>query len=194
MHDEGLSVLPQIIEAAKIEEAILVGHSDGASIALINAGGIADDRLRGLILIAPHVFVEELTIDSIRKARAAYQTTDLRERLIRYHGENVDLTFFGWTQAWLDDEFLTWNLEGFLPKIKLPTLLIQGKLDKYGTLRQLKTINELLPGGADMVILSDCGHSPFRERPQETLQAMSEFLQKYFKGRSGKSNDANGTG
>jgi pimeloyl-ACP methyl ester carboxylesterase len=179
MHNEGLNVLPKIIEAAKINKAVLVGHSDGASIALINAGGIADERIRGLVLMAPHVFVEELTLASIRESRSAYENSDLRARLARYHGDKVDSTFLGWANAWLDKGFLTWNLEAFLPAIEIPTLLIQGSLDNYGTRKQLDTINELLPGGAEMNILHDCGHSPFRECPGETLQAIAGFLDKY---------------
>lgn len=185
MHDEGLNVLPKILEAAGIQAAVLVGHSDGASIALINAGGIADKRIHGLVLIAPHVFVEELTLSSIRKAIGAYENTDLRMRLALYHGNNVDSTFHGWSQAWLDEGFLTWNLENFLPKIEIPTLLIQGESDNYGTLKQLKIINERLSGGADTVVLPDCGHSPHRDRPHETLQAISEFLERLLKAQSG---------
>jgi len=179
MHDEGLNILPQIIEVAEIQKAVLVGHSDGASIALINAGGITDKRIQGLILMAPHVFVEKLTLANIRKAKTAYQSTDLRSRLARYHGDKVDNTFLGWAQAWLDEDFENWNIEEFLPKIGIPTLLIQGELDNYGTLRQLEKINKHLPGGADMFILPDCGHSPFREYPSETLRAITGFLEKH---------------
>jgi len=192
MHHEGLNVLPQLLDLAGISRAVLVGHSDGASIALINAGGIANDRIQGLILMAPHVFVEELTINSIREARASYQTSELRARLARYHGDNVDNTFLGWTQAWLDEGFLAWNLEAFLPKIEMPTLLIQGELDNYGTLKQLQTINEQVQGKTETIILPDCGHSPFRERPNETLQAMTGFLEKHLKLQLSSSIDANG--
>jgi len=179
MHDEGLNILPQIIEVAEIQKAVLVGHSDGASIALINAGGITDKRIQGLILMAPHVFVEELTLASIREAKASYQSTDLRSRLARYHGDKVDNTFLGWAQAWLDEDFANWSIEEFLPKIEIPTLLIQGELDNYGTLRQLEEINKHLPGGADMFILPRCGHSPFREYPSEILQSIAAFLEKH---------------
>jgi pimeloyl-ACP methyl ester carboxylesterase len=178
MHDEGLKVLPQILESGKIQRAILVGHSDGASIALINAGGAARQSIAGLVLMAPHVFVEELTIKSIRAAATAYQTTDLRGRLARYHGDRVDSTFLGWTGAWLDQGFKAWNLEAFLPMIEVPVLLIQGEEDNYGTLRQLARIQEKLPHGADQLLLPGCGHAPFRERPVETLQAMVGFLEK----------------
>ena len=176
MHDEGLRVLPKVLAAAEIQKAVLVGHSDGASIALINSGGIADERLQGLILMAPHVFVEDLTLSSIREARNAYETTDLRERLARYHGDNVDCAFLGWNQVWLDPEFSDWNLEAYLQKIDVPVLLLQGEQDNYGTIRQLETIAEQLPQQAEMVLLPDCGHSPFRERPVETLQAIADFL------------------
>lgn len=178
MHDEGLKILPKILAAAKIRQAILVGHSDGASIALISAGGLTDQRIRGLVLMAPHVFVEELTLASIRAARAAYASTDLRDRLARYHGSNVDCAFFGWNQAWLDPGFLRWNLEAYLPAIKVPVLLIQGEQDQYGTLHQLERIETALSGEAARVLLPDCEHSPFRDRPAETLQAILDFCDK----------------
>jgi pimeloyl-ACP methyl ester carboxylesterase len=178
MHDEGLKVLPQILDSVGIRSAVLVGHSDGASIALINAGGAADRRIKGLVLMAPHVFVEELTIRSIRAAVAAYHATDLRERLSRYHGAQVDSTFSGWTGAWLDRDFLAMNLEDFLPRIEIPVLLIQGEADNYGTLRQLERIRAKLPRGAEQLLLPGCGHAPFRERPAETLQALVGFLAK----------------
>lgn len=180
MHDEGLRVLPKILAEAEIQKAILVGHSDGASIALINAGGIVDARIQGLILMAPHVFVEEITLASIRDARTAYETTDLRQRLARYHGDNVESAFLGWNQAWLDPDFLNWNLETYLPQIEVPVLLLQGEEDNYGTIRQLEKITEQLPQQAEMALLPECGHSPFRDRPSETLQLIADFLQKYF--------------
>jgi pimeloyl-ACP methyl ester carboxylesterase len=176
MHEEGLEVLPQVLDAAKVRKAVLVGHSDGASIALINAGGVSGQRITGLILMAPHVFVEELTIRSIRAAVSAYRTTDLRVRLARYHGDHVDSTFHGWTGAWLDNRFKTWNLEAFLPGIEVPVLLIQGEEDNYGTLRQLEKIQEQLPHRADQRLLPGCGHAPFREQPEQTLQAIVGFL------------------
>lgn len=178
MHDEALKILPQLLDVSKIQNAILIGHSDGASIALINAGGLADQRIQGLILMAPHVFVEQLTVNSISEALNSYQDGDLRARLARYHGEHVDRTFHGWIRAWLDQDFMAWNLEAFLPKIEVPVLLIQGEQDNYGTLRQLQCIQAKLPHGADMEILPDCGHAPFRDRPVETLQIVTGFLAK----------------
>ena len=179
MHDEGLNLLPKILDAAEIEKAVLVGHSDGASIALINAGGIVDQRIQGLILMAPHIFVEELTLTSIREAGVAYENTAFREQLARYHGNNVDCAFLGWNQAWLDEDFIDWNLEEYLPKIEIPVLLIQGEDDNYGTIRQLEKIKEKLPGKAVITLLPDCGHSPFRDQPAETLHAISDFLNQY---------------
>lgn len=176
MHDEGLEVLPRLLTAGGTGNAVLVGHSDGASIALIGAGGPADPRIKGLILMAPHVFVEELTISSIRQAVSDYRHGDLRSRLARYHGERVDSTFYGWTGAWLDEGFATWNLEPFLEGIDLPVLLIQGEEDQYGTSCQLDRIHSGLPRRAEQLLLPGCGHAPFRERPKETLQAMVTFL------------------
>ena len=181
MHDEGLRVLPKVLAAAEISKAILIGHSDGASISLINAGGLVDDRIQGLILMAPHVYVEELTLASICAAKTAYETTDLRKRLALYHGDNVDCAFLGWNQAWLNPEFSDWNLEAYLPKIEVPVLLIQGEQDQYGTTRQLEKITKQLPQFTDVVLLQDCGHSPFRDRPGETLQSIVDFIQHHFR-------------
>jgi pimeloyl-ACP methyl ester carboxylesterase len=176
MHDEGLRVLPQLLNAAEIERTFLVGHSDGASIALINAGGAADPRVQGLALMAPHVFVEELTLTSIRAANNAYRSTDLRARLQRYHGDNVACAFPGWNQAWLDPGFVNWNLETYLPQIRVPVLLIQGLEDNYGTSQQLERITAGLPQAPTVCWLSACGHSPFRDQPTETLEAITSFV------------------
>jgi pimeloyl-ACP methyl ester carboxylesterase len=183
MHHEALDVLPKILSAAAIEQAVLIGHSDGASIALIHAGGLVDPRILGLVLMAPHVFVEDLTLTSIREAKVAYETTDLRERLARYHGDQVDCAFVGWNQAWLDPDFRDWNLEAYLPQIEVPVLLLQGENDNYGTVRQLEAIQAQLALSAELILLPDCGHSPFRDRPLETLQAISTFLQHHYFGR-----------
>lgn len=176
MHDEALTVLPKILDAAGISEAVLVGHSDGASIALIHAGGTADSRLKGLVLMAPHVFVEELTVNSIRAATQAYATTDLRTRLARYHGDNVDCAFSGWSDAWLDPLFLSWNIENYLEGIRVPTLMMQGEEDNYGTAEQLERIARGTPGGAEILLLPDCGHSPHRDQTEATLNAIAGFL------------------
>ena len=180
MHDEGLRVLPQVLTAAEITSAVLIGHSDGASIALINAGGVADQRVQGLILLAPHVFVENLTLASIREAKIAYETTDLRERLARYHGDNVDCAFWGWNQAWLDPDFADWNLEEYLSKIDVPVLLLQGVQDIYGTILQLEKITTQLAQLSKMFLLPDCGHSPFRDQPIESQRLIMAYLRNHF--------------
>jgi pimeloyl-ACP methyl ester carboxylesterase len=176
MHIEGLVTLPRVLDAAGIRLAVLVGHSDGASIALINAGGLRDERILGLVLMAPHVLVEPVTVESIRAAGEAYEKTDLRQRLSRYHGDNVDCAFLGWNRAWLHPLFLSWNLEIFLPGIEVPVLLIQGEEDNYGTALQLETIERGLPAPPEVRLLKGCGHSPFRDQPEMTLEARTGFV------------------
>ena len=175
MHDEGLRVLPGVLDAAGIRSAILVGHSDGASISLIDAGGRRDPRVRGLVLMAPHVFNEDLSVRSIEAARDAYEQGTLRAQLARYHGENVDCAFRGWNRAWLDPGFREWNIEEFLPAIEIPVLLIQGENDEYGTSRQVEAIRDQVAGPVELTMLPDCGHSPHRDQPGATLEAIGRF-------------------
>jgi pimeloyl-ACP methyl ester carboxylesterase len=176
MHTEGMSTLSRVLDAADIRETVLVGHSDGASIALIHAGGAGNARVKGLALMAPHVIVEEVTLAGIRAAREDYVKTDLRHHLARHHGENVDCAFWGWNGVWLNPEFRQWNLEGFLPPIRVPVLLIQGEEDNFGTVLQLETIERALSEQAEVLMLPDCGHSPFRDQPEATLGAISTFV------------------
>lgn len=176
MHDEALVELPQILDAFAIREAILVGHSDGGSIALIHAGGIGDARISGLVLLAPHVFVEETGLESIRRIADDYRTGNLRQRLQRYHGENADVAFWGWNEVWLNPEFRSWNIEEFLPPIRVPALLIQGADDQYGTLAQIEAIKRGVAGPVQEVILKDCGHSPHLDQPEQTSEAIAKFL------------------
>ncbi len=175
MHDEARGALPALLAAAGIEEAVLVGHSDGASIALVYAGEDGR-RLRGLVLEAPHVFVEELSLASIARTRESYRTTDLRERLLRHHGPNVDGAFYGWADSWLDPAFRDWNLEAFLPAITVPTLVIQGEDDEYGTSAQMQRIARQLTSPIECVLFPRCGHAPHRDQREETLQAMAIFV------------------
>ncbi len=175
MHEEARRDVPDILEAAGIEDAILVGHSDGASIALIYAGENGA-RLRGVIVEAPHVFVEDFGLRSIAAIREAYETTDLRERLRRHHGDNVDIAFRGWADVWLHPEFRKWNLEEFLPGISCPLLVVQGEDDEYGTLEQVRRVERGVSGPCRTVILPQCGHSPHRDQPERTIEAMAEFV------------------
>ncbi len=176
MHDEALEVLPAVLDQAGGDELVLVGHSDGGSIALINAGGVDDSRVRGLALMAPHVFVEQLSVDSIRASREQYESGDLRQRLRRFHGDNVDCAFRGWNRAWLDPQFLHWNIEEYLPRIQRPILVIQGLDDQYGTDLQLQSIEAHSAGPVQLARLADCGHAPWRDQPERTLELISDFV------------------
>lgn len=175
MHDEGLDVLPAVLDAAGIRSAILVGHSDGGSIALINAGGVRDPRVRGAVTMAAHVFNEELSVRSIEAARAAYEEGGLRAQLARWHGDNVDCAFWGWNRAWLDPGFLEWNIEEFLPGIEIPCLVIQGEDDQYGTIKQVEAIERGLSGPVERLMLPDCRHAVYRDQPEATLDAIARF-------------------
>ncbi len=173
MHEEA-ALLPQILTDAKIRDAVLVGHSDGGSIALIFAA-TRDARLRGLALMAPHVFCEDVSVASIAAAKEAYDGGDLRARLARYHGDNVDGAFRGWNDAWLDPGFRAWNLEGFLPEIAAPVLALQGEDDAYGTLAQVDAIARGLRAPFTRCVLARCGHAPHKDRPTEALAAIADF-------------------
>lgn len=178
MHTEGLSTLPKLLDAAEIEAAILVGHSDGASIALINGGGVRDPRVKGIISIAAHVFIEEISIESIDAARAAYQNSDLREKLARYHGDNVDCAFRGWNEVWLNHDFREWNLEEYLPQIDIPVLVLQGSEDQYGTAAQVEAIYQGIGGSAETHMIDGSGHSPHLEAADETLDTAAKFIKR----------------
>jgi pimeloyl-ACP methyl ester carboxylesterase len=173
MHYEGELVLPELLDKLGITRPILLGHSDGGSIALIFAGKYPG-RLRALILEAPHVFVEDLSVASISQAKVNYQTTDFPQKLGRYHA-HVDATFRGWNDIWLDPEFRSWNIEEYLLAIRCPILCIQGEEDEYGTIAQVKAIQARVPG-TEIMMLPHCKHSPHRDQPEATLERMAEFL------------------
>ena len=175
MHHEATEVLPRLLEVFEIHRPILVGHSDGASIAIIAAGSGLEAR--ALILEAPHVFTEPFGLESIAKARTAYEQGDLKARLARHHA-HVDAAFRGWNGAWLNPDFVRWNLEEFLPGISLPVQLIQGKDDEYGSVKQLEAIEQKVRGPVERVLLDQCGHSPHRDQPEKTLESMSDFVRR----------------
>ncbi|HCX88089.1 MAG TPA: alpha/beta hydrolase [Gammaproteobacteria bacterium] len=177
MHDEAQKVLPQVLDTFGIKSAILVGHSDGGSIALIHAGSEVGTRIKAMILLAPHVFVEPLSVASISEAAELYRSTDLSERLARYHGDSVDQTFWGWNDIWLHTHFRQWNIEHYLPKITVPVLMLQGDKDQYGTLAQLRAIESGVRGPTQRQLFADCGHSVYRDQPDATLSACCAFLQ-----------------
>jgi pimeloyl-ACP methyl ester carboxylesterase len=174
MHGEALEILPALREALGIAAPILIGHSDGASIALIHAGA-GKWPVRGLVLEAPHVFVEDVTVTSIEAAKEAYAATDLRARLARYHND-VDGAFLGWNDIWLDPEFRTWNIEQYLSAITCPVLAIQGADDEYGTTAQLDAITARVAGPVETLLLPSCKHSPHRDQPDAVLAAMTRFV------------------
>lgn len=173
LHVEALDVLPGVLDAAGIENPLLVGHSDGGSIALIYAAQ-ASRPLRGVVAMAPHEFVEAETLAGIRAAREAWQDTNMRERVARYH-DNPDWVFHAWNDTWLSPEFARWSIEALLPAITCPVLAIQGVDDEYATLRQIEVIAECVPHGRALA-LPQCGHSPQRDQPGAVIEAVTEFL------------------
>jgi pimeloyl-ACP methyl ester carboxylesterase len=173
MHDEAAR-LPAVLAAASISDAILIGHSDGASIALI-AAGAGHVKPRALVLIAPHVFVEDESVAAIAAAAEAYRRGDLRAKLARHHAD-VDGAFWGWNRAWLDPDFRAWNLEELLPAITVPTLIVQGTEDEYGTLAQVEAIRAGVTGPVSIEIVDGAGHSPFRDAPDLVHVRITEFL------------------
>jgi pimeloyl-ACP methyl ester carboxylesterase len=179
MHDEGLITLPEVLQELDIKNAILFGHSDGGSISLINAGGVNTGIVRALVLEAPHVFVEDFGLKSIRAAATEYEKGDLRRKLERYHGNNVECAFRGWNDVWLNPDFRNWNIEEYLPQISVPVLVIQGENDQYGTWSQVDAIENSCTGEVRSVKLSDCGHSPHRDQPERTLDATVAFLKRF---------------
>ncbi len=178
MHEEGLEVLPDLLKYFQIEDPILIGHSDGASIAIIYAG--AKGSVRGLILLAPHVFVEDLSVASIAEAKVKFQTTDLPEKLARHH-RDVTRTFWGWNDIWLHPDFRSWNIEEYLPRIACPVLVIQGLDDQYGTMKQVEAISTQCAGPVEVLTLADCRHSPQRDQLEATIEAIRKFVSQMLK-------------
>ena len=171
MHEEALDVLPELLRVAGVERPVLVGHSDGGSIALIYA---SQHPVSGLILLAPHVFVEDVTVASIEEARETFATTDLGARMARYH-RDAERTFRLWNDIWLAPEFRSWNIEDVLGGVTAPALLIQGEHDQYGTLAQIDAISRGVGGSVERVVLN-ARHAPHLEAPEATLAAALEFL------------------
>ncbi|CAA7627473.1 alpha/beta fold hydrolase [Magnetospirillum sp. SS-4] len=176
MHHEGLDVLPRLLAHLGLGDVVLVGHSDGASISLIHAGGTPAETVRGVVAMAPHVMNEEVCVASIRLARTAYQTGDLRSRLLPLHHDNVDCAFWGWNHAWLDPDFMRWNLEEYLPGIRVPLMVIQGRDDEYGSSVQYESIRAKAGAGAEVVLLDHCRHSPHKDQPEAVLAAITRYV------------------
>lgn len=183
LHDEALHALPELLTKLSVENPILLGHSDGASIALIFSGAsragangaAANRRVRGLIMIAPHVFVEHTSVTGVAAAKVAFETTDFAEKLARHH-RDTESAFLGWSNIVLNPDFHSWNIEEYVSRIPCPVLAVQGMDDEYATLAHLDAISRLAPGPVERLHLSNCGHSPHREQPEELLNAVSAFI------------------
>jgi pimeloyl-ACP methyl ester carboxylesterase len=174
MQIEALDVLPKLLDAIGFRRGILVGHSDGASIAAIYAGSHQDHRLQGIALIAPHFVVEDISVNSIAEIKIAYETTNLKEKLSRWHND-VDNAFYGWNGAWLDPAFRHWDISEYLAYIRVPIAVLQGVDDQYGTIRQIEIAQEECYCPVDVTVIPGAGHSPHREAPGATLDAILEF-------------------
>jgi pimeloyl-ACP methyl ester carboxylesterase len=174
MHDEAKVVLPHVLDAIGFRRGLLFGHSDGASIATIYAGSAQDHRVRGLILIAPHFFTEDMGIAAIARAKEAYETTDLRTKLARWHVD-VDNAFRGWNDAWLDPDFRQWEITTELAYIRVPILIVQGANDQYGTIKQIETAERECYCPVEVALMPGVAHAPHREAPEALLKITSEF-------------------
>ena len=173
-------VLPEILAGCGIDRPILIGHSDGGSIALHYAASYPDSPA-GVIAEAAHVFAEDLTLNSIRKAVTAFEGGDLLEKLARYHGEQTDSMFHGWADNWLLPENVSWNMESVLPGITCPTLVIQGENDEYGTMAQVNAIVTAVSGRVESLIIPGCGHVPHQQAREVTLNGMAVFIRSLLK-------------
>jgi pimeloyl-ACP methyl ester carboxylesterase len=177
MHDEALDVLPELLERASIADHILIGHSDGATIALINAARAPAPSLLGVVSEASHVFCEPITVASIERARIDFVQGRLRDALLKHHGDNTDGAFFGWCDAWLDPGFRAWDIRAELAAIQVPVFALQGSDDEYGSHAQLEAIAQRIPSGARIRTFERCGHAPHRDQPHLTLDAMASFVE-----------------
>lgn len=175
MHDEALTILPEILEKCAVRESILVGHSDGGTIALIFAS-VHPEHVLGVVTEAAHVFVEDVTVKGIEEAVQIYRTTDFPERLAKYHGANTDGMFRGWAETWLSEEFRSWNVEEYLPGVLCPVLVIQGVEDRYGTPAQVESITGKVTGPAGKLLIPACGHIPHHEARPTVLAAVRQFI------------------
>jgi pimeloyl-ACP methyl ester carboxylesterase len=176
MHLQAYEVLPTLLLELNVQRPWLFGHSDGGSIALLYAAQFPT-ALSGAIVVAPHLFVEDISVESIERARHAYRHQGLRERLARHH-DDVDSAFFGWNDAWLSPAFRAWNIESIVPNILSPLLAVQGEQDEYGSLRQIHRIQQLQPA-SEIIALAACGHSPHRDQPKALMTAVGDFIRRH---------------
>ena len=177
MRIEALEILPDLLEKIGFRRGLLLGHSDGASIAAIYAGGAGDHRVRGVVMIAPHFIVEDIGVAAIADTRKAYETGGLKPKLARWHSD-VDNTFYGWNDAWLDPKFRSWDISEYLAYIRVPVAILQGADDQYGTIRQIDIAREECYCPVDVTIIPGAGHSPHREAPETTLNLITDFAKR----------------
>ena len=175
---EAINVLPKIVEHLSPTQFQLIGHSDGATIAAIYAGDLGHDKLSGVTLIAPHFFTEDMGITQIKAARHVFETTDLPEKLGKYH-RDAENAFYGWNQSWLHPDFRSWDVQGVIGKITTPILAIQGMEDQYGTLQQIESIKARARVSVSVKILQDCKHSPHLEHPTKVLDTIKTFSEAF---------------
>ena len=180
MHTEALEVLPALLDAIGFRRGLLVGHSDGASIATIYAGGIQDHRIRGLALIAPHFIVEDISVASIAEIKTTYETTELKAKLARWHAD-VDNAFYGWNAVWLNPAFRAWDISESLAYIRVPVQIVQGAEDHYGTLKQIEIAQEECYCPVEVELIPGAAHSPHREAADATLAAIAGFANRILK-------------
>jgi len=177
LHRQAKEVLPLVLEALGVDlksrSVFLLGHSDGASIALIHAA-MSPTQLSGIVLMAPHIFVEDVTIDGVERAREAYLTTRLRERLSRHH-RDPDSAFWGWNRIWLDPRFRSWSIAHEIGAITCPVFAMQGLQDEYATMAQLHGIAQRLPQ-TRLLEIAECGHAPHRDQPDMVCAAIQDFI------------------
>jgi len=174
MHIEATDVLPKVLDAIGFRRGLLLGHSDGASIAAIYAGSRQDHRVQGVVMIAPHFIVEDISVKSIAEIKVTYESTELKAKLARWH-KHVDNAFYGWNGAWLDPKFRDWDISEYLAYIRVPVAIIQGERDQYGTMRQVEIAREECYCPVEVTEVPEAGHSPHREAPGATLDAITQF-------------------
>lgn len=174
MTDEAVGVLPHVLDAIGLRSGVLMGHSDGATIASIYCGSVSDMRVRGLVVMAPHYFTEPMGLVSIAKAKEAYDTGDLKAKLGKYH-RNPDNAFRGWNNSWLNPKFQSWNVADVIDYLRVPTLAIQGRDDEYGSLAQIDEIASRSYAPVDVEVLDACGHAPQFDQTDKVLAVVAEF-------------------
>jgi pimeloyl-ACP methyl ester carboxylesterase len=184
MHVEAEHILPRLLEAIGFQQGLLVGHSDGASIAAIYGGSVQDHRVRGLVLMAPHFIVEDVTMDAIRQVRQAFDTTDVRQRFERWHAD-ADATVRGWTDVWMNNDPKSWDISERLAYIRVPILIIQGEDDNYGTRRQIEIAQEECYCPVALLLIPGIRHVPHREASEATLSAIADFCRRHLSEQEG---------